>query len=208
MGISYVSIANAKANVEAENPVSAFSTDDFDKAVASASDTWNSLLNKIQVSGGMTDDLQTFYSMLYHALIGPTVISDANGEYNTAYPGNDDAGEMSSWYVFAALGMYPELPGSDVLVLNSPLFSNAVIHLQTGDVTITGKGAGKDAPYVQSLTVNGQSSNKPWIRYADVSHGATLVYELGSAPNTTWGSDPADAPPSYTDGMSQTSTAP
>ena len=102
-----------------------------------------------------------------------------------AYPGNDDVGEMSSWYLFSALGMYPELPGSDVLVLNSPLFPKAVLHLQTGDVTIIGNGAGKDAPYVQSLTLNGQPWNKPWIRYSDVSHGGTLVYDLGSTANPT-----------------------
>jgi putative alpha-1,2-mannosidase len=96
--------------------------------------------------------------------------------------------------------MYPELPGSDILVLGSPLFSKAVLHLPNGDVTITGNGAAKDAPYVQSLTVNGQTSNKPWIRYSDISHGGTLTYDLSSTANTNWGSDPADAPPSYSDG--------
>ena len=119
---------------------------------------------------------------------------------DVAYPGNDDIGEMSSWYIFGALGMYPELPGSDILVLGSPLFPKAVVHLPGGDVTIIGNGAAKDAPYVQSLTVNGQAWNKPWIRYSDISHGGTLVYDLGTAPNTSWGSNPSDAPPSYADG--------
>jgi predicted alpha-1,2-mannosidase len=499
VGISYVSVANAKANVEAENPVSAFSSEDFDKAVTSASDIWNSWLNKIQVSGGTTAELETFYSMLYHALLGPVMVSDANGEYmgydgnvhtvadgraqygvfsgwdiyrsecqllamiapkeasdmaqsllvdyqqggafprwgmitgdsgammgdaaaamiadfyafgathfdaqaalaglvraatdpsvwaprtqtherdalpdylklgyvpehqrggygnvsmtleyasadfalsqfaqalgdetdsamflqhaqnwrnlfnpetgylqmrrqdgtwapdfknnsdnydhdtayaegtaaqyvwmvpfnlkglatmmggpnvaakrldtfftelnagthspyaymgnevcletpwiycflgqpykaqqtvrrtmtelysstDVAYPGNDDVGEMSSWYIFAALGMYPELPGSDVLVLNSPLFPKAVLHLQTGNVTIIGNGAKTDAPYVQSLKVNGQPWNKPWIRLSDISNGGMMIYDLGSAANEKWGGDPASAPPSY-----------
>ena len=509
VGISYVSVANARANVKAENPVSAFASKDFDRAVASGSDTWNSWLNRIQVSGGTTDELQTFYSMLYHALLGPSVVSDANGQYfgydgevhtttdgrvqygvfsgwdiyrsecqllgmiapkeagdmaqsllvdyqqggafprwgvmtedsgvmmgdpaapiiadfytfgatnfdaraalaglvraatdpsvraprtktnerdaledylklgyvpehqkggygnvsmtleyasadfalaqfaralgdetdytllmqhaqnwrnlfnpetgylqmrrrdgswspgftnnvgryngdtayvegtagqylwmvpfnlktladmmgsqdvaakrldafftklnvrawgdhdpdawmawmgnepcletpwiycffgqpykaqqtvrrvltelysssDAGYPGNDDVGEMSSWYLFSALGMYPELPGSDVLVLNSPLFPKAVLHLQNGDVTIIGNGAGKDAPYVQNLKVNGQTWNKPWIRYSDISRGGTLIYDLSSTANPNWGSSPADAPPSYTDGM-------
>ena len=65
VGISYVSVANAKANVEAENPVSAFSPKDFDKAVTSASDTWNSWLNRIQVSGGTTDEIA---DILFHAV--------------------------------------------------------------------------------------------------------------------------------------------
>jgi len=114
------------------------------------------------------------------------------------YPGNDDLGEMSSWYVFSALGMYPELPGSDVLVLGSPLFPKAVLHLQTGDVTILGQGAAANAPYVQSLTVNGQSWNKPWLRFPDIARGGTLSYTLDTMSNTNWGSNPSDAPPSFT----------
>jgi len=114
------------------------------------------------------------------------------------YPGNDDLGEMSSWYVFAALGMYPELPGSDVLVLDSPLFPKAVFHLPNGDLTVIGNGAAPDAPYVQNLTVNGQSWNKPWLRYSDIARGGNLTYTLAATPNTNWGSSPSNAPPSYT----------
>lgn len=113
------------------------------------------------------------------------------------YPGNDDVGEMSSWYIFGALGMYPELPGSDVLVLGSPLFPKAVLHLPQGNVTITGNGAANDAPYVQNFTLNGRACDKPWIRYSEISNGGTLVYELGSKPDTNWASNLADAPPSY-----------
>jgi len=105
---------------------------------------------------------------------------------------------MSSWYVFGALGMYPELPGSDILVLGSPLFPKAVVHLPNGDVIITGQGATDNTPYVQSLTVNGQPWNKPWIRFADIARGGSLAYELGTKPNTHWGSDPTNVPPSFT----------
>ena len=49
--------------------------------------------------------------------------------------------------------------------------------------------------------MNGQTWNKPWIRYSDISRGGTLIYDLDSTANTNWGSNPADAPPSYTDGM-------
>jgi putative alpha-1,2-mannosidase len=104
---------------------------------------------------------------------------------------------MSSWWLFGALGMYPELPGADILVCGSPLFPKVVLHLPAGDVTIIGGGAGDDAPYVQALNLNGQPSNKPWFRYSDISHGGILVYTLGPAPDTSWGSNLADAPPSY-----------
>ena len=116
-------------------------------------------------------------------------------------PGNDDLGQMASWYVLAALGMHPEMPGDDVLVLNGPLFPQAVIHLTGGDVTITASGAADNAPYVQSLTVNGKASNAPWIRFGQIANGGTLAFVLGTTANTNWGADLAQAPPSYMDGM-------
>jgi len=116
-------------------------------------------------------------------------------------PGNDDLGQMSSWYVLAALGMHPEIPGDDVLTLTGPLFPEAVIHLTNGDVTITGNGAADSAPYIQSLTVNGQSSGASWIRYADIAGGANLAFTMGAVPNTNWGSNLLQMPPSYMDGM-------
>ena len=81
VGISYVSVANARANLEAESPLSAFSSNDFAQAVARAGQVWNSYLNKIQVSDGTTAEMETFYSMLYRVLLGPTICSDANGDY-------------------------------------------------------------------------------------------------------------------------------
>jgi predicted alpha-1,2-mannosidase len=113
------------------------------------------------------------------------------------YAGNDDLGEMSSWYVFSALGMYPDMPGSDILVIGSPLFPKAVVRLQTGDITITANGAGKDSPYVQSLTVDGKTWNKPWLHFSDISHNGAMSYDLSASPNTSWGAGPSDAPPSY-----------
>jgi predicted alpha-1,2-mannosidase len=117
------------------------------------------------------------------------------------YPGNDDLGEMSSWYIFGALGMYPELPGSDILVIGSPLFPKAILHLKTGDVTITANGAAQNAPYVHSLMVNGKTWNQPWLRFSDISRGATLAYDLSDTPDMDWGSDPANAPPSFDGGV-------
>ncbi|HEX7654783.1 MAG TPA: GH92 family glycosyl hydrolase, partial [Verrucomicrobiae bacterium] len=116
-------------------------------------------------------------------------------------PGNDDLGQMSSWYVWAALGMYPALPGDDVLLLHGPLFPQTVIHRANGDITITGAGAAANAPYVQSLAVNGQSTAASWLRFSSVGQGGTLAYTMGPTPNTNWGTNPLQAPPSYMDGM-------
>ena len=112
-------------------------------------------------------------------------------------PGNDDLGTTSAWYIFSVLGMYPELPGSDVLVLGSPMFKKAVVHLTNGDLTIIGNGASENSPYIKSLTMNGKTRIKPWIRFSDISKGGELIYDLSSTPDISWGSKPEDAPPSY-----------
>lgn len=112
-----------------------------------------------------------------------------------AYPGNDDLGEMSSWYLWGALGMYPALPGSDILILASPLFPKVVLHLKKGNITITGNGA--NTQYVHDLTVNGQQWNKPWIKFSDISNGGSITYNLSSTPDSSWGSNLSCAPPSY-----------
>ena len=115
------------------------------------------------------------------------------------YPGNDDLSEMSSWYIFSALGMYTELPGSDALVFGIPFFGKVVLHLKHGDVTIAGKGAAVNAPYVHGLTFNGKRWDKTWIRLRDISHGGSLVFSLSNIPDKSRGSAPSDAPPWYGD---------
>jgi predicted alpha-1,2-mannosidase len=107
-------------------------------------------------------------------------------------PGNDDLGAMSSWYVWAALGMYPQTPGVPMLVLGTPQFPRAVIHGAYGALTVTASGAGDT--YVQGLTVDGQPSGRTWI---DLSSTHQLDFTLSSAPNTSWGSAAGDAPPSF-----------
>ncbi|WP_306189747.1 GH92 family glycosyl hydrolase [Streptomyces sp. MK5] len=116
-------------------------------------------------------------------------------------PGNDDAGTMSSWYVFSALGMYPQVPGRADMVLSAPLFPRAVVH--TGNhrtITVDAPAASADNIYIQSLKTNGRKSDKPWVPASFVTHGGTLDYTLGAEPNTSWGGAKADAPPSFPGG--------
>ena len=116
--------------------------------------------------------------------------------------GNDDLGTMSAWYVFSALGFYPETPGTAELALGSPVFPKAAVHLASGKtLTITGTGAGTSSPYVQSMTVNGAAWSHAYLSPALVSTGGTVAVTLGSTPNKSWGSAAADAPPSDTAGL-------
>ncbi len=112
-------------------------------------------------------------------------------------PGNDDLGEMSSWYVWSAIGMYPEIPGRAELVLGSPLFTSVHIRRPAGDIVVRAHNAGTNAPYVQSLKVNGKATTKTWLPERFVDHGGTLEFELGTTPNKQWGTGVKDAPPSF-----------
>ena len=112
--------------------------------------------------------------------------------------GNDDLGAMSAWYVWSALGMFPETPGTSDLALGSPLFTQAVVSLPSGStLTINGSGAADNAPYVQSATWNGSAWNNAYAPTTAITSGGTLNYTLGTAANTSWASAASAAPPSY-----------
>jgi predicted alpha-1,2-mannosidase len=114
------------------------------------------------------------------------------------YVGNDDLGQMSSWAVWAAIGMYPEVPGRADLVLASPQFPAITITRGNGvRIDITAPNASDSVKYVQSLAVGGVASNRAWLPESFVNSGGTLAYTLGASPNTAWGSAAADAPPSF-----------
>ena len=110
------------------------------------------------------------------------------------FPGNDDAGALSSWYVFSALGLYPEIPGVAGFAVGSPLFPKATIHLENGStIQIVGDGALPGNPYVQKLKLNGNNYTSSWIPWSALSEGATLSFSLGDKPSD-WGDD--QPPPS------------
>ncbi len=113
-------------------------------------------------------------------------------------PGNDDLGTMSAWYVWAALGLYPEIPGVGGLVVGSPLFPRIVIHPAAArTLAISAPGAGRQHPYVQSLTLDGRPYNRTWLPLQALGPHTTLRFQLGATPNKAWASTPGDAPPSF-----------
>ena len=116
---------------------------------------------------------------------------------------NDDLGAESSTFIWNMLGLYPENPGSDTLLLNSPGFAHEQIALSNGHtITVNAPDAGNKY-YVSSLNINGRPDQKLSTTYDALSKGATLDWTLSSKP-TSWGSAPQDAPPSYTSGTSAT----
>lgn len=119
-------------------------------------------------------------------------------------PGQDDLGAMSSWYVWAALGVYPLTPGRAEMLLGSPLFVSSVIHRSNGKVVkISAHGAGPQASYVESLKVNNETSSKAWLPESFLTKSGKLDFVLRTTPRADWGARPVDAPPSFHDSKRQ-----
>lgn len=111
--------------------------------------------------------------------------------------GNDDAGQMSAWYVFSAIGFYPVCPGTPYYMIGSPSFEKTRMRLENGKVfTILAKNASPANIYIQSAKMNGKEYNKSYITHDDIMNGATLEFVMGNKPNTNWGADPELYPPS------------
>ncbi|MCD8207366.1 MAG: GH92 family glycosyl hydrolase, partial [Bacteroidales bacterium] len=98
--------------------------------------------------------------------------------------GNEDCGQMSAWYVFSALGLYPANPVGGIYELGSPLFQKATLHLPDGrDFTVIAHNAGGDNIYVQGVKLNGEPYEETYITHDLIMAGATLEFEMGSTYN-------------------------
>jgi predicted alpha-1,2-mannosidase len=120
-------------------------------------------------------------------------------KYGLAFPGMDDQGSTSSWYVMSALGFYPVDPSSPDYIMGSPLFDQATIHMGKGhDFTIVARHNSAKNIYIQAATLNGKQWNKPWFSHSDIALGGELILTMGPVPNKNWGSARDSAPPSMT----------
>ncbi|MET9901243.1 glycoside hydrolase domain-containing protein [Streptomyces sp. NPDC006446] len=110
-------------------------------------------------------------------------------------PGNDDLGTMSAWYVFSALGLYPQTPGSANMLLGAPVFPRAVV-LRPGGKSIVVSAPGADAThvYVEAVRVNGQPTRRSWTGADLTTGGGTVSFGLAEQPDTRWATGPDDLP--------------
>jgi len=111
------------------------------------------------------------------------------------YPGDEDSGAMSSWYVFSQLGFFP-VAGQDVYLMYGPGFKKVTIQMENGKkIKIYGNNASIENKYVKSVTLNEKNLKKDWFRHNDIKNGAVLNFNMSSTP-TNWGHD-GTLPPSY-----------
>lgn len=97
--------------------------------------------------------------------------------------GNDDAGQMSAWYIFSALGFYPVLPGSDHYAIGSPLIKKAILRLENGkQLTIITVNQSPANVYVQKVLVNGHEINRLHLSHAELMAGGEIVFWMGDKP--------------------------
>ncbi|NEA32008.1 GH92 family glycosyl hydrolase [Streptomyces sp. SID13031] len=120
------------------------------------------------------------------------IVDTVYGTGPSGLPGNDDLGTLSAWYVFAAIGLFPQTPGRAELLVGSPLFPRVDLHRSNGvRLTIEAPETSDANQYVESLTLNGKSRAESWLPESFLTDGGRISVQLGSTP-TTWGAPPLD----------------
>jgi predicted alpha-1,2-mannosidase len=112
------------------------------------------------------------------------IVDTAYGVGPAGLPGNDDLGTMSAWYVFAAMGLFPQVPGRAEMLLGSPVFTRVVITRGNG-VRLTVNASSTDT-YVQKVTYDGAKLDRSWLPESFVQRGGTVSVTLGPTANQNW----------------------
>lgn len=117
-------------------------------------------------------------------------------EIGQGYPGDEDNGEMSAWYLFSMLGLYPLRMGAAEYVIGSPAFERVEVRLDNGrTLRVVARNNSVENVYVQSLVLNGKRWDRAWLRHADIADGGTLEFTMGPKASA-WGSGVDALPPS------------
>ncbi len=128
------------------------------------------------------------------------VMTQLWGDTPDGVPGNDDLGTMSAWYVWCALGLYPQNPATAVFDLGTPLFEHVSIRVPAGaKLDIDAPGASTANAFVQSVRLGGKPYAKSWVSFTK-NRPIDLRFAVGPQPNERWASAPGDEPPSYASG--------
>lgn len=101
--------------------------------------------------------------------------------------GNEDCGQMSSWYVFSAMGFYPVDPISGQYEIGSPIFPEVKMYLANGKTfVVRAENVSDENIYIQSVTVNGQPYSKSYITHEMIMQGDTIHFVMGNKPGPVW----------------------
>ncbi|MEJ7914266.1 MAG: GH92 family glycosyl hydrolase, partial [Chitinophagaceae bacterium] len=121
-----------------------------------------------------------------------------NRLYNSTengYPGDEDQGQTSSWYVLSAMGFYSVCPGTDQYVIGSPVFNKITITLEDGKkFVINAKNNNFNNVYIQSADLNSKAYDHHWLRHSDIVNGGLLNFRMGNQPALNRGLSENDKP--------------
>lgn len=117
-----------------------------------------------------------------------------DGEHGYGYGQDEDQGQLGSWYVLAAMGLFDVQGGAcsePTYQLGSPEFDEITVHLSKfntngGTFRIRAKGNSADAMYVQNATFNGKPLDRCWLYRDEVFNGGELVLQMGTEPSDVW----------------------
>lgn len=117
-----------------------------------------------------------------------------DGEHGYGYGQDEDQGQLGSWYVLAAMGLFDVQGGAcsePTYQLGSPEFDEITVHLSKfnakgGKFRIITKGNSADAMYVQNATFNGKPLDRCWLYRDEVFNGGELVLQMGTEPSDVW----------------------
>ncbi len=99
--------------------------------------------------------------------------------------GNDDAGQMSAWYIFSSLGFYPVTPGSNQYAIGSPIIEEAKITFENGkSLFIKVKNQSKDNVYVDKVIIGGKVIDRLFITHDEIIKGGEIIFEMSNSPKT------------------------
>jgi len=176
----------------------------------------NALIAKIGGKDAFTRRLDNFFAKDYHHIqnepgfltpilyvysgrhdkTAEQVSRIVKSRYNSTasgIPGNDDAGSMSAWFAFHAMGFFPNT-GQDVYVITTPIFEKTTIHLENARTFVVETTNLSDRNiYIASAKLNGKPLDQAWFRHTDIKEGGHLLLNMSDTP-TAWGTK--NPPPS------------
>ena len=127
------------------------------------------------------------------------ILEDEYSDGAGGLSGNDDAGQMSAWYVFAAMGFYPLNPVSDQYILTAPLFDKYQIRIADAKLfKVLAHRQSANSSYISSVKFNGKPYAKNYLTHAMLTKGGVLEISLKDKPVKSWGIATADQPSSLT----------
>lgn len=127
------------------------------------------------------------------------VMADLYSSTPDGYPGDEDQGQTSSWYVISAMGLYSVCPGTTEYVIGSPVFPKMTIQLENGKkLIIEAENNNAENVYIQSASFDGKPFTKNYLQYEDLMNGGTIRYQMGNTPALNRGVSKEDRPFSIT----------